>query len=261
VDDAAVDDAAEPSPDDPVVGGPGGGIGPVVVPGPGAGVVVIGWWPNGRPIVVRPGFVWGRGSWVPAPAAVAPVVPAQSLAAEPASDAGAASVLPAVPANVRPLMTVVLLNPAANASAVNFLLGADPQTLDSGREFQAQMPAGAVLEFSPGPGLGVSQYTLEEGVYEFQLTEAGWELHRKTFQVTLDNSANATDFNYLANAQPVVLKASEKRTHEGNFPVVIAFDRGDGKQPAQVALPTGTYAVAVNPETQLWDLFVAAAAE
>ena len=27
------------------------------------------------------------------------------------------------------------------------------------------------------------------------------------------------------------------------------------------ALPTGTYAVAVNPETRLWDLFVAAAAE
>lgn len=51
------------------------------------------------------------------------------------------------------------------------------------------------------------------------------------------------------------------RTHEGRFPVVVSFDPGNGGEPSQVALPSGSYMIGVNPETGLWDLFLAAETE
>jgi hypothetical protein len=44
----------------------------------------------------------------------------------------------------------------------------------------------------------------------------------------------------------------------GLGPVVVSYDRGDGRQPAEYALPTGKYLIGLDPETGLWDVFVAA---
>jgi hypothetical protein len=98
-------------------------------------------------------------------------------------------------------------------------------------------------------------------VYEFKLTEEGWQLFRRTFTVTLDNSTNASGFHYVANGQQAVVAAGGTRTHVGRFPLVVGFDPGNGGEPAQVVLPSGSYMIGVNPETGLWGLFLAAETE
>ncbi len=41
------------------------------------------------------------------------------------------------------------------------------------------------------------------------------------------------------------------------FPIVINWDQGGNKGPEQVALPTSTYKIGINPETKGWGLFLA----
>jgi hypothetical protein len=132
--------------------------------------------------------------------------------------------------------------------------------MEAGQELQFESPAGTLIKFDRGGDLGTARYSLTEGVYEFKLTDQGWDLYRKIFRVTLDNSANESDFNYLADGELALVSAGETRTHESSFPVVISFDPGN-EEPVQLALPTGDYMIAVNPETELWDLFVAAEEE
>ena len=63
------------------------------------------------------------------------------------------------------------------------------------------------------------------------------------------------DFHYCVDGQAQVVLAGERQTHESRFPIKIAFDRGDGSEPAEVTLPNGTYRVGISSETNLRDLF------
>jgi hypothetical protein len=184
------------------------------------------------------------------PAGVNVVVPGNRLPA-PANE------LPGEEAPIE-AMTVVLLNPEENAHTVSVLLAGEELSLEAAEQIQFETPEATIVAFDRGGDFGTAKYSLAEGVYEFKLTDQGWELYRKSFNVTLDNSAGESDFNYLADGEPFSVAVGETRTHESSFPVVVSFDRGDGAEPAQVALPTGTYMIGVNPDTELLDLFVAA---
>ena len=72
---------------------------------------------------------------------------------------------------------------------------------------------------------------------------------------TMDNSQNANSFRYLADGELVELAAGMSRTHRGRFPVAVEFDRGDGR-PAEMMLPSGTFRIVIDAETQLWKLEV-----
>lgn len=234
------------------------------IPGLGAVVSVGNGLDGWHPGLVRPGFAWGPGPWVSVPGYV-PVAPS-------AAPAGVEVVVPGnplpAPANELPgeeapvdAMTVVLLNPEENAQTVSVLLADEELSLEAAQQIQFATPDATIVEFDRGGNFGTARYSLSEGVYEFKLTDQGWELYRKAFKVTLDNLANENDFNYLADGERFSIAAGESRTHESSFPVLVSFDRGDGAEPAQVALPTGTYMVGVNPDTELLDLFVAAEQE
>ncbi len=261
-----VEDAADPGNGDPADPGNGGAGVNIVINVPGLGAVVsVGNMPGGwHPGIVRPGFAWGSGVWVPVPGYV-PVAPNSVPAGVEAVVPGNALAAPAneLPGEEEPVeaMTVVLLNPEENAQTVFVLLAGEELSLEAAQQIQFETPEATIVEFDRGGDFGTARYSLDEGVYEFKLTDQGWELYRKTFKVTLDNSANENDFNYLADGEPVTVAADECRTHESGFPVMVSFDRGDGQEPAQVALPTGTYLIGVNPETELWDLFVTAEQE
>jgi hypothetical protein len=166
---------------------------------------------------------------------------------------------PVVPANTLPIdeaeaKAIVLLNPEGTPGAVRFLLDGHEGSLEPAEYLEQSTIAPMIIEFDRGGDFGLARYSLSEGIYLFKLTERGWDLARRTFTVTLDNSANADAFHYLADGEPVFVPAGLAQTHQSRFPVLIAFDRGDGGEPAQVALPSGTYAIATNPQTGLWDL-------
>jgi hypothetical protein len=203
----------------------------IIVPGLGPVIGAVDYFGYGRPDVIPDGYVWGPGYLVPAE--------------EPPGEA----------------RTIVLLNPEENANPVTFQLSGQPQMLEAGQELQFEASQAVMIEYDRGGGFGRVRYSLTGGVYEFKLTERGWQLFRRTFTVTLDNSTNASDFRYVANGQQAVVAGGQTRTHVGPFPLVVSFDPGNGGEPAQVALPSGTYMIGVNPESGLWDLFLAAETE
>src|SRR5262249_37052583 len=79
--------------------------------------------------------------------------------------------------------------------------------------------------------------------------------------ITLDNSNYPGDFQYMLGNQALVLQAGETRTHEDALPFQIAFDHGDGSEPARKLLTQGTYLVGVDASQQRIDLFDADSVE
>ena len=152
-------------------------------------------------------------------------------------------------------MRIVLSNPETTNQAIAFLLDGQPCSLDPGQSEEFSVSQPMLVQFHRGGAYGPASYSLsEEGVYEFIMTERGWDLVRKSFRVTLDNTVGAGDFQCIVDGIPVVIPASATHAHRSRFPVVVAFDQGNGGEPAQVVLATGTYAIAINPETNLREL-------
>ena len=121
------------------------------------------------------------------------------------------------------------------------------QKLDSSRTWSVQ--------FDRGGSFGQAQYTLVGGTYEWVITVQGWDLKQRTFQVTVDNTANANDFNYVLGDQQDVVLGGQSKSITGKFPVVLTFDRGDGKEPVKKELLDGTYRVGIDVASNLMDLF------
>jgi len=175
--------------------------------------------------------------------------------------AGHHGVAAAVPANPLPTPSlptkpVVLVNPEATNQAVAFLIDGKEGSLDVGQYLELSTADAMIIEFDRGGRFGNAKYSLTEGVFTFKLTDEGWDLNRKTFAVTLDNSSNENAFHYVVDGQAQVVQAGEQQTHHSRLPITVAFDRGNGGESAQAMLPNGTYAIGVSPETNLWDLFL-----
>ena len=75
---------------------------------------------------------------------------------------------------------VVLLNPLENAVPVAYTLNGTPYAIKPG--FEQKLPAGQpwTLEFDRGGAFGLARYTLAAGIYQFRVTEKGWDVVLKT---------------------------------------------------------------------------------
>ena len=105
----------------------------------------------------------GGGGYAPAPSGS----PSPSYApAEPAP----------VPGNALPAKNIVLLNPEANAQPVAFLLAGQQQSLEAGQQVAFETSEPVETQFDRGGDFGTATHSLVEGVYEFKLTEEGWQL-------------------------------------------------------------------------------------
>ena len=62
---------------------------------------------------------------------------------------------------------------------------------------------------------------------------------QKTFKVTLDNSANADDFNYVLENQAGMVPARQAQEITSKLPIVLTFDCGDGREVAHKELAEG----------------------
>ena len=147
----------------------------------------------------------------------------------------------------------IVSNPDDTNGTVRFSIDGRSYQLKPG--FQQALPSGAqrTIRFDRGGNYGIARYSLSEGVYEFRVTDRGWNIVRKSFTVDIVNNTDH-DFRYVADGKLATAKPQRVMKHKSRFPVVIGFDRGDGGKPAVMTLKTGTYHVGLHSESGLWDL-------
>jgi hypothetical protein len=148
----------------------------------------------------------------------------------------------------------LLLNPTNDR--VRYLIDRSDFSLEPGYR-QTLTAANSVITFDRGNGTKAAQYKLGQGTYRFAITSRAWELVQSQFAVTIDNSAGAEAFQYIAQGEYATVAPGQTQTHKSNYPIVIRFDRGNGAAVKQVVhdAASGTLEVALNPADNLWDLF------
>ncbi|MFT5523102.1 MAG: hypothetical protein ACI9HK_001046 [Pirellulaceae bacterium] len=171
------------------------------------------------------------------------------------------AVAPSVPRNPLPATSqsaisggVIIVNPELNGGNVGFAVGSERFSLEPG--FQQALPASSqrIIRFDRGGNFGLVRYSLTDGVYTFKVSDHGWDLVRKTYNIEIDNTANLNGFRYVVDGQLVVVPAGEVNSHKGRFPLVVGFDRGDGGDPAVMRLVRGTFQIRIDDTTGLWEL-------
>jgi hypothetical protein len=84
-------------------------------------------------------------------------------------------------AGQNPTAAITLLNPRETRSTVNFNLGAQTGSLQSGFAAQATASDPQLIVFDRGGAFGQAQYTLSPGAaYRFVASQQGWDLRSVT---------------------------------------------------------------------------------
>ena len=151
------------------------------------------------------------------------------------------------------LADILLANPEENGQAVGYNLGSHVFTMKPGEK--QPLTQSYVLSLDPGNGTTPKQYTLDSGVYEFDLHGSAWDLSKVTPKVTIDNTRYKGKFAYTVNGQEASLAPGQVVEHTDSSAIVIEFDRGDGSTPARKVLTTGTFVVGIDPAKQCLDLY------
>ena len=145
----------------------------------------------------------------------------------------------------------IVMHNAAD-STVGYVVDNQSYSLDP-QFFQAFRGKSGTVSFDRGTGDNAS-YTVTPGTYEFTATQKGWELYRKSYKATIDNSLNPSDFQVMQGEQPVTIAAGESQTLESSYPVAVRFDNGNGKV-KEKRLLDGNYLVAAGDQSGALDLY------
>ncbi len=137
---------------------------------------------------------------------------------------------------------------------VNYVLNGKSYTMQPG--YTQTLSAGKTwsISFDKGNDQGTARYTLDEGTYAFNTTDAGWDLFKQSFSVTVDNSKNTFEFNYVLNNKAMVLAAGTTKDHTSPYPMQIRFDSGTGKT-KQKKLEKGVFEVGLALADNSIELF------
>jgi hypothetical protein len=147
----------------------------------------------------------------------------------------------------------LLLNPAVNGETISYVLANRQYTMKPGQS--QRLDRTYTIEFHRGGEFGNARYSLPTGTYEFTITDRGWELKKKTYEATIDNSRYPGPFGYVLDNKQYTVTAGEQRTHTGAYPLLVIFDQGDGGEPARKELRSGTYYVGLDAHEGRLDLF------
>ncbi|MEZ6073365.1 MAG: hypothetical protein R3C10_24595 [Pirellulales bacterium] len=165
-------------------------------------------------------------------------------------------VCPVNPLPVHPVdgHVVTVINPTITGGRVQFRLDDAQFQLDAGYQQAATTAGSHKIVFDRGGSFGEAHYTLSEGTYQFVVSDRGWDLEKKSYRVTIDNSQGQYDFRYTIAGELHTVAAGDTNQHKDSFPLVVEFDQGRGES-AERMLEEGTYGIGINPETGLWDMF------
>lgn len=148
----------------------------------------------------------------------------------------------------------VFLTNAANSPVSYVLNGKHEFTMQANHTQQLHNRSAWTIVFDRGESHGQARYQLD-GSYRFELTDQGWELFRTTFDVTIDNTANAVTFNYVLNNKPYTVAAGQSADHSDlAYTPFIRFDNGN-QQIKQKSLAEGAYRVLAAQDDLSLELF------
>ena len=164
-------------------------------------------------------------------------------------------IAPPAHAKSKKMKGICLVNPVESGGSVAYILNDTECSLRPGQVHQ--LPAGEYkIQFDKGDNHGSASYDLGEHTYVFYNDQKkGWSLYSKTFQVTLDNSANPNPFAAVVDGKPVSIAPRKSKKFKSAYPLLLAFDPGDGSKPARRWLIGSTYKVGIGAQTALLDLF------
>lgn len=158
-------------------------------------------------------------------------------------------------AKAKKMTGICLVNPVESGGSVSYLLNHTECSLRPGQVHQ--LPAGDyTIQFDKGDNHGNASYNLGEQTYVFYSdAKRGWSLFAQTFKVTLDNSANPNPFAGILDGKPIRIEPRKTQTFKSTYPLLLAFDPGDGTEPSRRWLTEKTYKVGIGTQTALLDLF------
>jgi hypothetical protein len=152
---------------------------------------------------------------------------------------------------------VLVFNPPDNEESIQFICNNASYTLKPG--FTQHFPNGPTwaCRFDRGGSFGQANYNMKAGTYTFGPSDRGWELYRKSYNLTIDNSENAQPFYYTLDNKAAEVAAGGMQTHTAMYPILLRFDRGDNGKVEQkrITARESTLKVAISPADGLWDLF------
>ena len=146
---------------------------------------------------------------------------------------------------------IVLINKAD--AQVGFMVDSKTYSLEPAYYQAFRGATSGTVSFDRGTG-ETAKYQVTSGTYEFTATEKGWELYRKTYKATIDNSHNPSDFQLVQGSETRLIPAGQSKELSGAYPIAVRFDDGSGNI-KEKRLLDGTYAVAATGEEGLLDLF------
>jgi hypothetical protein len=152
---------------------------------------------------------------------------------------------------------LLIINPEENDTDVSFTLEGKSYTLKPG--YHQNFPEGDSwqVRFDKGGSQGDARYTVEPGTYVFTPEDGGWNLYRRTIEVSIENNSDS-EFNYVAGDEQQSLKSGEGVEHSSAYPLFIRFDPGNGKDSVKRFAEKKTeLAVAIDPKKGQFDLFAA----
>ncbi|MDR3635753.1 MAG: hypothetical protein P4L84_18270 [Isosphaeraceae bacterium] len=107
-----------------------------------------------------------------------PAIPPSAGAAQVQRNALPSSVSPANTATA-PALTVMIRNQDSSGLTINYAVNGTPYSTPNGSAQRLDVPPKAQIVFDRGGEFGEARYTLRSGVYDFQVTDRGWELYKQ----------------------------------------------------------------------------------
>lgn len=150
---------------------------------------------------------------------------------------------------------VLLRNPKDSGGTIHYIIDGTQHSMGVGQTQKLSGKKARLITFDRGGNHGQAKYSLGEGTYVFRVTEKGWELKKQSFSVTLSNESNDNPFHYVVMGDQATIAAGDETNHRSEYPIVISFDRGDGGEPANKTLASGTYFVGLDADKKRYDLF------
>lgn len=150
----------------------------------------------------------------------------------------------------------LLINPSKLAQSISYTINDAPYTIGPGQS--QHLPAGTawVIKLDRGNGTQ-AHYTLAEGAYAFTIDGGARDVASLPCEVTIENPSLTGRFNLLVDREAVSIPPGQALSLTSNYPIVVAFDRGVGSNPAYKRLTRGTLAAGINSADGGWDLFEA----
>ncbi len=152
---------------------------------------------------------------------------------------------------------VVVLNPAATRTKLNFKIDDKDFALAAGE--QGILPAGPqhIIEFSRGSSGVVSRFDISQpGIYAFAAGDGGWELARQRVDIEVSNPKHGAPLVYVIDGVAKRLDPGKSNQHNSNEPIVLYFDAGDGAGTiAKRFTDDAEIHFAIDGETGYWNLF------